>query len=261
MPEADAVSEAQRILAEAEKRKVDVRLIGGIAFRIRSPSSLAANLKRRYVDIDLVGLRSQSREIKQLLRDLGYAPRERFNQMNGKVRLIFNDLANERRVDIFLNEFEMCHKLDFTDRIRIEKLTLPLADLLMTKLQVYEITEREYKDVIALLTDNEAGNHDGPNTINSKHISKLCGDDWGLYKTSMLNLDRIEKGLGGYSLPERQMEHVKSNIESLRRAIEAAPKSIRWRARARVGEKVKWYQLPEPDKEVVDSRAFSTDAS
>ena len=33
--------------------------------------------------------------------------------------------------------------------------------------------------------------------------------------------------------------------EAMRQAMEAAPKSVRWKMRARVGEKVTWYELPE----------------
>lgn len=257
MKASDPVAEAQRILAEAQKRAVTLRLIGGVAFRIRSPeSSTLASFRREYVDIDLIGLRNQSRGIKALFNDLDYAPRERFNQVNGKSRLIFNDLANKRRVDIFLNVFSMCHRLDFTDRLKLDELTLTLADLLLTKLQVFEITEREYQDVLALLSDNQVGTADEPRTINARYIGKLCGDDWGLYRTATLNLERIKKAIPHYPLPEEQADILKSRVNQLEEAIRSAPKSLRWKARARVGDRVRWYELPEADKEVVDSRSL-----
>jgi hypothetical protein len=252
-PEKDVVLEAQKIVQEADSRKVTLRLLGGIAFRLRSPSALEASLKRNYVDIDFIGLRKQSKQIKTLFSDLGYTPREIFNAMNGHDRLIFNDIPNERRVDIFLNVFEMCHKFDFSDRLSVDQLTLPLADLLLTKLQVYEITEREYRDVTALLKDHQIGDKDA-NMINLSYIAKLCSDDWGLYKTVTLNLQRIETALPGFSLGEEGTKNVQSKIQTLRDGIEKAPKSFRWKMRARVGESVKWYELPEADREVVDSR-------
>lgn len=260
-PEKDVVLEAQKIVQEAESRKVTLRLLGGIAFRLRSPSSLQANLKRNYVDIDFVGLRKQSKQIKALFTDLGYTPREIFNAMNGHDRLIFNDIGNERRVDIFLNVFEMCHKFDFSDRLSVDTLTLPLADLLLTKLQVYEITEREYRDVTALLKDHQIGDKDGPDVINLSYIAKLCSEDWGLYKTVSLNLKRIEDALPGFSLGDEGTKNVQSKIETLRSGIDAAPKSFRWKMRARVGESVRWYELPEADREVVDSRRPQTPAN
>jgi hypothetical protein len=231
--------------------------LGGLAFRLRNPSSLQQNLSRKYVDIDFVGLRKQRKDIEKLFDDLGYVPRDRFNKLNGYSRLIFNDLPNERRVDIFLNVFEMCHKLDFTDRLKVDKLTLPLADLLLTKLQVYEITEREYRDVIALFIDHELSESDDREKINSKHIAKLASQDWGLYRTITLNLDRIESALTSYSLASEHNAVVKSRMAELRKRIDAEPKSFSWKMRARVGDKVKWYELPEQDAEVVDSRSFT----
>ena len=189
--------------------------------------------------------------------DLGYTPRDRFNKLNGYSRLIFNDIANDRRVDIFLNTFEMSHKLDFTDRLLVDKLTLPLADLLLTKLQVYEITEREYRDVIALFIDHDLSDKDESDKINLKHIAKLASQDWGLQRTITLNLDRIESSLPTYSLDANQQEMVKQKISDMRKKLDAEPKSFGWKMRARVGDKVKWYELPEQDVEVVDSRPMT----
>ena len=254
MPEKDPVQEAERLVAEANKRGITLRLLGGIAFRLRCPSTLKESLKRNYLDIDFIGTRKQRKEIQNLFMEGGYAPRTTFNTMQGFRRLIFNDIANERRVDIFLNEFEMCHKFDFTDRLKLDTLTLPLADLLLTKLQVYEITEREYRDVIAMFTDHELGTSEDRNLINEKYIAKLCGDDWGLWRTITLNLDRISSALPNYVPSSDGQARVKSKIDSLWKTLETEPKSFRWKVRARVGEKVKWYELPEADREVVDSR-------
>ena len=251
----DAIDEAQRIISAANERKIILRLLGGIAFALRSPSAKTERLKRHYVDIDVMGLRKQRKDINELFLELGYTPRTTFNAMNGHSRLIYNDIGNERRVDIFLNTFEMSHKFDFTDRMKLHNLTLPLADLLLTKLQVYEITEREYKDVIALLKDFNFGtNDDDPNAINAKYIAKLTSEDWGLWRTVTLNLERIENSLQTYVLNEEERSLVNAKIDELRRVIDAEPKSLGWKMRARVGERVKWYELPEADREVVDSR-------
>jgi hypothetical protein len=254
LPEKDPVQEAERLVVEANKRGIVLRLLGGIAFRLRCPSTLNEGLKRNYVDIDFIGTRKQRKEIQNLFTETGYTPRTTFNTMQGFRRLIFNDIENERRVDIFLNEFEMCHKFDFTDRLKLDALTLPLADLLLTKLQVYEITEREYRDVIAMFTDHELGTSDHPNLINEKYIAKLCSDDWGLWRTVTLNLERISGALTNYVSSSDGKDQVKSKIDTLWKTIDSEPKSFRWKVRARVGEKVKWYELPEADREVVDSR-------
>jgi hypothetical protein len=254
LPETDIVTETTRIINEAQKRGVLLRLLGGLAIRLHSPSAIEDNLRRKYADIDVVGLRSQGKEIKQLFCDLGYSPRTTFNALHGAYRLIFNDIQNERRVDVFLNVFEMSHKLDFSNRLKITSPTLPLADLLLTKLQVYEITEREYKDVIALLKDHEFTMEEEPEGINASYIASLCSEDWGLYRTVKLNIERISSSLGSYGLSSGVVQNVKGKLELLATQIETRPKSFRWKLRAKVGDRVRWYELPEADKEVVDSR-------
>ncbi len=176
--------------------------------------------------------------------------------------MIFNDFSNNRRVDIFLNIFEMCHKFDFSHRIKLDKITLPLVDLLLTKLQVYEITDREYRDVISLLLDHEISQSDeDPERINVKYVGKLCANDWGLWKTTTLNLDRIDSALSSFKLTDEQRELVKERIELLKQTIASMPKSMRWSMRAKLGEKVRWYELPEDDKKVVDSNFFEASAT
>jgi DNA-binding CsgD family transcriptional regulator len=257
-PVQDIVQEAQRIVEEAEKKGIILRLFGGMAIRFRCPSATHRGLQRKYADIDVMGLSKQSKEIKKLFIDLGYTPRQIFNAMQGSRRLIFNDIEQGRRVDIFLDVFEMCHRFDFRDRLSLDKPTIPLVDLLATKLQVVEITEREYRDIIALLHDHEIADKDSHEVINGAFLAKMCGDDWGIYKTFTIILGNILSSLDGFELSPSDREQVKKRIEDLQSRIENAPKSMRWRMRAKIGEKKQWYELPERDKEVVDSRIYST---
>jgi hypothetical protein len=201
-----------------------------------------------------MGLRKQGRSLKKLFTDLGYAPRDIFNALHGDTRLVFNDIENGRRVDIFLDIFEMCHRFDFKERLLIDKYTIPLADLLATKLQVVEITEREYRDIISLIHDHEIGDSDAPETINGRYLAKLCAEDWGIYKTFSINLANVLTALPQYQLDAGSQETVRKRLQDLQTLIETVPKTTRWKIRARVGEKVQWYELPERDKEVVDSR-------
>lgn len=255
-PLQDILTEAQRILDEAEKKGILLRLFGGMAIRFRCPSATHRGLQRKYADIDVMGLSKQSKEIKKLFTDLGYAPRQIFNAMQVGRRLVFNDIEHERRVDIFLDVLEMCHRFDFKNRLTLDKLTIPLADLLATKLQVVEITDREYRDIIALLHDHDLADTDTPDTINGAYLAKLCSDDWGIYKTFTMTIGNILSALGDFELPAHDRETVKKRLEDLQSRIEKAPKSMGWKIRARIGEKKQWYELPERDKEVVDSRNY-----
>ena len=259
-PVTDIVKEAQRIIDEAEKSHIILRLFGGLAVRFHCPSATHRSLSRKYADIDFVGLKKQARGMKKLFVDLGYTPREIFNALHGDTRLIFNDIENGRRIDIFLDVFEMCHKLDFKDRLLIDKYTIPLADLLATKLQVVEITEREYRDIIALIHDHEITDTETPDAINGQYLAKLCAEDWGIYKTFTINLGNISTALAQYQLDEGGEKTVRKRLEDLKTRIDNAPKSTRWKLRSKIGEKKKWYELPEMDKEVIDSR-ITKDAS
>ncbi len=253
-PDTDIVKEAQRIIDEAERSQITLRLFGGLAVRFHSPSATHRSLSRKYADIDFMGLKKQARSMKKLFIGLGYTPRDIFNALHGDTRLIFNDIENGRRIDIFLDVFEMCHKLDFKDRLLIDKYTIPLADLLATKLQVVEITEREYRDIISLINDHEITDTETPDAINGQYLAKLCGDDWGMYKTFMINLENISAALAQYQLDKDVEKTVRKRIEDLKTRIDNAPKGTRWKLRSKIGEKKQWYELPEMDKEVVDSR-------
>jgi len=205
-----------------------------------------------------MGLSKQSKDIKKLFIDLGYTPRQIFNAMQGNRRLIFNDIERERRVDIFLDVFEMCHRFDFRNRLSLDKPTIPLADLLATKLQVVEITDREYRDIIALFHDHEVTDTDVSDAINGAYLAKMCGDDWGIYKTFSITLGNILSALHDFDLSPADRDLVKKRIEGLQSKIETQPKSMGWKMRAKIGEKKQWYELPERDKEVVDSRIYGT---
>jgi len=252
MPIEDIHEETKRILSLADERKIMLRLVGGMAIRFHCPSAEAGPLTRKYVDVDLVGHAKQSKQIKALFLDLGYTPRDRFNAMHGDTRLIFNDLDHQRRADIFLDVFKMCHQFNFKDRLEIEPYTLPLADLVATKLQVVQMTEREYKDLMCLLLDHSVGTENAPETINGAYLAKLASDDWGIYMTFRQTIHNLLAALDGYGLNSEQQHVIKDRGQQILKMIEEAPKSMGWKLRARVGEKVIWYELPEPDKEIID---------
>ncbi len=232
-----------------------MRLLGGVAFYIRCPSARGGKLARSYGDIDFIGHARQSPEIKRLFGELGYLPRERFNAMHGDRRLVFTDSARQRRVDVFLDVFQMCHRFDLKERMEIDRETIPLADLLATKLQIVQTNEKDVGDAICLLADHEVGGTDLRDSINGEYLARLCSEDWGMYKTFTINLaglailaELIEK----WDLDEPERDLVMKRIVQLTTAIERAPKSIAWKVRAAIGERVRWYELPEEDVGLVE---------
>jgi len=253
------MEEAERVMDAAQANKVVLRLFGGVSFWFRCPSAKSQGLQRTYVDIDFMGHSKQSRDIKQLFSSLGYLPRDKFNAIQGYRRLIFNDMAHQRRVDIFLDVFEMCHSFNFKDRLEIDAKTIPLADMLVTKLQIVDVNEKDLKDMVTLFADYDVGNSD-MGMVNGAYLAKLCASDWGTYKTFTMNLDRLLGKADDLDLDEDAKRTVKDRVSKARKMIEEHPKDLRWKMRARVGEKVKWYDLPEADKEVVDSRITTNGA-
>jgi len=251
-PLKNVLEEADRILNEAESRKVPLRLFGGVAIHKRCPSAAKEpSLIREYADVDLFGHTSQTKEIKELFQALGYESRARFNALYGGERLVFHDMENVRRIDIFLDVFRMCHTFNFKDRLEVNKRTLPLGDLVATKLQVVEASEREYKDIICLLLDHEIGGNDVGEAINGKYLAKLASKDWGVYTTFKKSLDGVEGFLETFPLEDLKKSIVRTHIQELARMLDDEPKGLSWKLRAKVGEKTIWYDLPEPDKKVV----------
>jgi len=238
----------------AEARGITLRLLGGIAVVTRCPSATRPPFSRRYADIDLIARRKETAKINALFKDLGYKPRERFNALHGS-RLIFHDMTNMRRVDVFLDVFQMCHKFDFRDRLGLEPRTISMSDLLATKLQIVEINEKDIKDILVIFLDHDVAGEESADKINASYIAKLCAEDWGIYKTFITNLERIPEFAQRLSLDDEQRSQIVGRAGSVRRAIESASKSMSWKMRAAVGERRRWYELPEADVPVAESNA------
>ncbi len=235
----DIVDEARRVLAAAAEDDVLVRLLGGVAVRLRS-NALPVALEREYKDLDFVTTRKASGDVQKLLRELGYAPHTAFNTMNSKERLLFFDDAHGRQVDVFVGSFRMCHEIPFEGRLGVDAGTVPLAELLLTKLQIIELNEKDIRDAVALLHEHEVTDDDAG--LSGRRVAELCAADWGLWRTITRNLDSVGRHLDAY---EVDREVVAGRLRDLQERIEAAEKSRGWRLRARVGERKRWYELPE----------------
>jgi hypothetical protein len=242
-PLGDIIAEADRLLAAAHERNVRVRLIGGLAVYFHADHVHPA-LARPYGDIDVATTKAESRDVTELMTDLGYEPAKQFNALNGSRRLLFRDLHNERKVDVFVGRFEMCHTIPITDRITLDERTIPLAELLLTKLQVVELTEKDLRDLVALLHHHEVAEHDD-DAINAAFVAGLTADDWGLWRTVKLNVERVREQIGTLGLEPAHEQRVLERLDALWARIEAEPKSTKWRLRDRVGDRKRWYEIPD----------------
>ncbi len=236
---------AQQAIEAAQERAVMLRLLGGMAVKARCPSAARITLPPEALDLDFAIYARQRREVTEIMENLGYEPHRRFNAFQGHRRLKFAEPGEEGiSIDIFVDMLHMCHKLDFDNRLHLHEFTLPLADLLLSKLQVVQMDERNLRDICAILRDHELGHGADPEKVDAAFIASLCSEDWGWYKTVSANVEKSIDLVEGF-LEGEEKDIYQSRARQLRQIIEAAPKSLRWQARARVGEARRWYDLPE----------------
>jgi hypothetical protein len=242
--EADIVAEGKRVLDLAKSEGVPLRLLGGVAIRLRAPGALPAPFERTYADLDFVTAQGSSGKAQALFRELGYEPHKAFNALHGQERLLFFDNENDRQVDVFVGAFAMSHKIPVGNRIEVDEATLPLAELLLTKLQIAELNEKDVKDTLALLHGHDVGESDGQ-SVNAARVAELCCADWGLWRTITGNLATTREYVGRYNLGVENEERLRARIDAILARIEQGPKSRGWKLRAKIGERKRWYELPE----------------
>jgi hypothetical protein len=248
---ADPLAEALRLVELADARGLQVRLMGGLAFhaRVRDWTALVERPRR---DIDL-GTRSKDRKaLSELMTAEGYTADRRYNALYGHKQLYFVDEVRERPVDVLVDRLEMCHTFEFADRLTVGEVTLPPAELLLSKLQVVKINRKDVLDLLALLSEYplEAGD-DGGRAISLKRITSLTSNDWGWWRTitgNLVNLNAIADGhlqAGELEFGRPPRFELTTQIAALRGEIDATPKSMRWKMRSQVGERMAWYAEPE----------------
>jgi hypothetical protein len=240
----DMAEEALRVTEEADRENLGLRLLGGVAIKLRAKDGLNPAFEREYADLDWIVPRGTSREAQRFFEDLGYSPQVRFNTIYGRERLLFFDEQHGRQVDVLVGAFKMCHEIRFGERLTLEPVTVPLAELLLTKLQIIELNEKDVRDALALLYDHPVEDEDG-DAINAGHIARLCANDWGLWRTFTANLDSLGDHLGRYDLSDEDKRRITDRIQELQAPIEKEPKSFGWKMRAKIGDRKRWYDLPE----------------
>jgi hypothetical protein len=240
----DMVDEALRTAEEAESEDLTLRLLGGVAIRLRAKDGLHPAFEREYADLDWIVPKGKSSEAQRFFDSIGYTPHVRFNAIHGRERLLFFDEENDRQVDVLVGSFRMSHQIPFGDRLALEPVTVPLAELLLTKLQIVQLNEKDVRDALALLHDHPVEESDG-DAINAVQVARLCASDWGLWRTFTANLEALEGHLDRYELPEESKGRIAERIERLQERIEQEPKPFGWRMRAKIGDRKRWYELPE----------------
>jgi hypothetical protein len=240
----DVREEGRRVVQAAIAAGLPVRLVGGVAFWARCPSATLPALARSYGDIDIVSLSRSRREVTDFLEQQGYVPDQFFNALHGAQRLYFTDPVHDRPLDVILDRFSMCHTMDLRDRLDVEPLSIPLAELMLTKLQVVQLNDKDIRDLIALLADHDV-HGPPPETVDLDHITRLLGADWGFEHTVTLNLAHLRDALPRFDVGDDVRRRVAARVDAIVDALAAGHKTTGWKARRLVGERVRWYEQPE----------------
>jgi hypothetical protein len=247
----DPLAEALRIIDLGDRHGIEVRLMGGLAFHALC-RTWTARIDRDGRDMDLATRGRDRKALTEILVAEGYAPDRQYNALYGHKQLYFVDPEWNRPVDVLVDRLEMCHKFEFADRLAVSDPTLPPAELLLSKLQVVKINRKDVLDALALLAEVPlAGDDVGGAAVSLARITSLTSNDWGWWRTVTGNLDKLSAFLatdlrpGDLDFGRETRFDPGAQVAELRAAIERAPKSARWKLRARVGDRVPWYELPE----------------
>lgn len=239
--------ELRRVLSLSRQRKIELRLIGAMAIRSHCSKYryMLDQMKRELTDIDFFGLRRQSGEVRKLFADLSFEVDKAALVIYEGDRLFFK--KHKIKADVFMDKLSMCHTIDLRDRFHLDWPTISLSDLLLEKMQIVQINEKDVKDTLILLLEHEVAQDELREAVNAQYITNLLSNDWGFCHTVTTNLKKAVDYLPQFGgvMNETQMEVTKARIESLLSAIENRPKSLRWKMRARIGTKKRWYTQVE----------------
>jgi len=251
----DMLDEGRRLVDAARSEGLTLRLLGGLA--VREHCRTHELCERDYSDLDMVAPAKQARRLAAVFAGFGYAENFAVRTAAAGAQMQFvrpcehggepapGAAHADDHIDVFLDNFHMDHRIALARRLEIEPYTISLSDLLLTKLQIFKLNEKDLRDIVTLLGDVEVGDEDAPGLINGRYIGGLCAQDWGLFYDVTINLARVGERATSFHLSDSQLERLRRGVTRLIAAIDAAPKSVHWRLRARVGTRTAWHDEPD----------------
>jgi hypothetical protein len=243
---AGAYAAAIQAVETANEEEVPLKLLGGQAVRYLTPDFPPR--QRDDQDIDFASVSRAKRPVLELLTGLGFQGDRRFNTMHGHRQMYFTSPANGAAADVIMDRLHMCHVLEFAARIDRMPYTLDVTDLLLSKLQVVEQNEKDVHDIVYLLAAFEVREGDEPGTVGLARFAKVLAEDWGWWRTATGNLDRVVELVRGdlaRLVPGGARFDPVEQAAALRDHAQTMPKTLKWKLRARLGERVQWYETPE----------------
>lgn len=243
----DFVQEAKNIVEEAQNYGIFLRVLGATAFRIHCPEYVNVHIamQRELSDIDFASYFKEGKKVEQFFsKHQFHSDRKQAALTPGlfEGRHIYENPETGLHVDVFEDKLNMCHIVNFNNRLHVDSPTIPLAELTLEKLQIIRINEKDVKDMLMLFAAHPVGDHD-QETINGKFIAGIMSKDWGFYYTSTMNLGKIRNGMERYQalFSAQDVQNIPMRIDQLLEMIEREPKSLKWKTRAAIGTRVQWY--------------------
>jgi hypothetical protein len=246
----EMIREALKTVEAAQKAGLILRIIGAGAVRIHCSNNLTLHkaLGRTLSDIDYIAYSKQRDKIEKFFVD-----ELKYELVKAAItpglfmeRSIFIDKTGNRpHVDVFYDRLRMNHIIEFKDRLEKDYPTIPLEELMLEKLQIVKINEKDIKDLIVLILEHEIGEN-GKEIVDGTHIARILARDWGFYYTVTTNLNKVESFLQKYEvLTQENREIASTRIKKLLKYIEDEPKPLKWKLRAKIGPTTKWYEEVE----------------
>jgi hypothetical protein len=237
------VDKALGLVEQARERGLELRILGSLAYRVHCPANieLFEQMKRDLTDIDLAARGDQRRDVRAWLEELGFVVDQDLVVATEGKRYCFAEPGSGMMVDIFYDELYFCHPIPLRDRLKLDYPTITPTDLLLEKTQIVEINPKDIKDSLVLLLEHPL-DASGQDAIDHTYVARLLGADWGFWYTVTTNLAKLRGHVGDGELTPEQARTVEERIGALERAIEEEPKTAKWRMRARIGPRKRWYQ-------------------
>ena len=254
------LDEGRRLVEEATKRGVPIRLLGGVAIRMHCVELLdfAKKLQRlgegqqEYTDLDFMSYAKYRNKMKEFFNEMGYDKRPTTMSSAATQRQIYFHPKGWFTVDVFFDKLLAAnHPLDFRNRLELDAPTVTPTDLLLEKLQIVFPSEKDVKDSILIFRAHEISESEENNRINAKAVSELLAADWGFWYTVTTNLNGLKAYVAEFELiDESEKKDVTAKIDTLFSAIEKVPKTSGWKMRSMMGTKKKWYNPVETTQTV-----------
>lgn len=234
----------QEIFDDSQKIGFSVRLTGGVAIRSHCEryDYLFENFNRKYEDIDFVCLNKEEENVKQYFINKNYALNQEVYIYSEGGRLIFENNKTKSKIEVFIDELDFCHLINLRKRFLIDYPTISLTDLLLSKMQIIDISERDFIDITILIIEHNICLSEESEKINANYIAKLLSNDWGFYYTFETNIKKVTEFVKNSILPNNIKLDVNNKLEHLKLIISNEEKTITWKMRSVVGSKVKWYK-------------------